>query len=116
MSVAKLCDDVTILRPLRVRWAGHLRRTILYHPKSNGMRVGRRPVGKSRDRWDDAVGRDAVDLLQIREVGGSSTKRKVGVFGVRGGQAMVRKRAETPWEEEEEKKKKGKKKSVAKFI
>jgi hypothetical protein len=80
------------------------------------MRVGRRPVGKSRDRWDDAVGRDAVDLLQIREVGGSSTKRKVGVFGVRGGQAMVRKRAETPWEEEEEKKKKGKKKSVAKFI
>jgi len=26
---------------------------------------GRRPVGKLRDSWDDAIGRDAVHLLQI---------------------------------------------------
>jgi len=26
---------------------------------------GRRPVGKLRDSWDNAIGRDAVDLLQI---------------------------------------------------
>jgi hypothetical protein len=44
-------------------------------------------VGRSRDRWDDAVRRGAVDLLRIGEVEGDSTKQKVGVFGVRGGPA-----------------------------
>jgi hypothetical protein len=28
---------------------------------------GRRPVGKPRERWEDAVWRDAVDFLQIRK-------------------------------------------------
>jgi len=27
---------------------------------------GRRPVGKASGRWEDAVWRDAVDFLQIR--------------------------------------------------
>ena len=60
-------------------------RTRDYLPQSNGICVGRRPVGRSRDRWDDAVRRDAVDLLRLGEVEGDSTKQKVGVFGVRGG-------------------------------
>jgi hypothetical protein len=37
----------------------------------------RRPVGKPRGRWEDAVRRDAVDLLQIRNWKGAATKRKV---------------------------------------
>jgi hypothetical protein len=28
--------------------------------------VLRRHVGKTRERWEDSVGRDALDLLQIR--------------------------------------------------
>ena len=71
-------------------------------------------MGRSRDRWDDAVRSDAIDLLQ-----GSGRKQHETESGepLVFGEALARKRAETPWEEEEEeeKKKKGKK-SVAKFI
>jgi hypothetical protein len=32
-----------------------------------GYLEGRRPVTKSRGRWEDAVMRDAVDFFQIRK-------------------------------------------------
>jgi len=50
--------------------------------------VGRRRVGKPRARWEDAVWKDNVNLLQIRNPKAAARKRQCG--GRRSG---------TPWPE-----------------
>jgi hypothetical protein len=43
-----------------------------------GCFVGRRRVGKPRVRWEDAVWKDDVNLLQIRNPKAAARKRKCG--------------------------------------
>ena len=48
----------------------------------------RRPVGKPRDRWADAVWRDAADLLPILDW--KSATRKTGGWRKETGEAKAR--------------------------
>jgi hypothetical protein len=42
-----------------------------------GRYIGRRwPVGEPRNRWEDVVWTDAVDLLQIRNLKAAAKKRE----------------------------------------
>jgi hypothetical protein len=54
---------------------------------------GRRPVGKPRSRWEDAVRMDAVDLFQIRNC--KTTARKRECWRKKAGEDIARKRAAT---------------------
>lgn len=57
------------IRMMRLRWAGHVQRMPKERaPKMllSGQPGGRRPVGKPRLRWEDAVDRDARGILGVR--------------------------------------------------
>jgi len=51
----------------RLRWTRHVVRIVFppIHKKKvmGGYFGGKRPLGKPRNRWEDAVWRDAADLL-----------------------------------------------------
>jgi hypothetical protein len=61
---------------------------------------GRRSVGKLRGRWKDAFRRDAIGFLHIRNW--KATERERHGWRKEIGEAMARKRVESPEEEEEE--------------
>jgi hypothetical protein len=54
----------------------------------------RRPVGKLRDRWEDAIGRDAIDLLQIWNQKSATKSRGGWRWKVR--EALAPKQAKVP--------------------
>jgi hypothetical protein len=51
---------------------------------------GRRPVGKPRSRWEEAVRTDAVDLFQIRNCKAVARKREC--WRKKAGEDIARKR------------------------
>jgi hypothetical protein len=53
-----------------------------------------RTLGRPRNRWEDAIQRDAVNLLQIRNW--KSAARDRDKWKKKVGEAMARKRAEEP--------------------
>jgi hypothetical protein len=62
-------DLVTFVKLKRLQWAGHVQRLPLDRiPKKalGATFTGRRPVGKPRKRWEDAVQEDAVSLLRCK--------------------------------------------------
>jgi hypothetical protein len=52
-------------------------------------------VGRPRNRWEDVIQRDAVNLLRIRNW--KAAARDKGEWRKKVGEAMARKRAEAPW-------------------
>jgi hypothetical protein len=59
----------TYIQIKRLKWAGYVIRLEDYHiPKKNsgGSVIGKRPVGRPRNRWEDNVLKNAVSLLHIR--------------------------------------------------
>lgn len=59
----------TCVRLMRLRWAGHIQRMPEYRiPKklARGEMEGKRPVGKPKQRWEDNVKKDALEMLGIR--------------------------------------------------
>jgi hypothetical protein len=61
---------------------------------------GRRSVGKPRGRWKDACRRYAIGLLHIRNW--KAIETEIHVWKKEIGEAMARKRVESPEDEEEE--------------
>jgi len=54
----------------------------------------RKPTGKPRSRWEDAVWRDTVDFLQIQNWKAAERKRESRMKVI--GEVMARRWAETP--------------------
>jgi len=83
-NIYRSYDDVerwTFLLLKKLKWAGlvvrmddsYVRQKIMV-----GCFVGRRCVGKPRVRWEDAVWKDDVNLLQIRNPKAAGRKRQCG--------------------------------------
>jgi hypothetical protein len=88
---------VTYIRLKRLMWAGHVVRMEQYRIPKKVLRScfgGGRPVGRQRNRWEDAIQRDAANLLRIWNWKAAARDRSSG--GRRFGETMARKRAEAP--------------------
>ena len=95
-----MCDDVALSvcsHLYRLQWVGHIVMTDDSRiPKKviGGHFGGRRPLGKPRHRWEDALGTDAIDLLPIRTW--KAAVRKIACWRKEIGEVMARKWAEAP--------------------
>jgi hypothetical protein len=62
-------DLVTFVKLKRLQWAGHAQRLPVDRTPKKALEAtftGRRPVGKPRKRWEDAVKEDVVSLLRCK--------------------------------------------------
>lgn len=86
-----------VIRIKRLKWAGHLIRMEEHRvPKKvfSGDFGGGRPVGRPRNRWEDGVCQDALQILKIRNWRVAAQDRQVWWSAT--GEAMTRKRADAP--------------------
>lgn len=68
------------IKMLRLRWAGHVERmpdTRVPKRAMDGEPGGRRPVGKPRLRWVDNIGKDAAELLGVKNWKRTARERDV---------------------------------------
>ena len=82
-----------------VQWANHrVKMDDSRSKKKKGICTGRRRhEGNPRSRWEDAVWRDAVDLLHVHTWKVAAKKREFWRKEI--GEAMARKKAEAPYKE-----------------
>jgi hypothetical protein len=68
-----LCGDLelsTVIKLRRLQWAGHVQRMesqSILKMAVLGQMFGKRPVGKLRKRWLDAVKEDSCQMLKWRD-------------------------------------------------
>jgi hypothetical protein len=78
-------------------WVGHVVRMEQHRIPKKVLGTcfgGGRPVGRRRNRWEDAIQRDAAILLRIRTWKAAARDKEKWRKNV--GEAMTRKRAEAP--------------------
>jgi hypothetical protein len=78
VEVCMVCGEAgfsVFLRVRRLQWAGHLvRMNDCRIPKKSNRR--KKVCGKPRDRWEDVVWKDAIDLLWIRNWKAATRKKE----------------------------------------
>jgi hypothetical protein len=98
-EIYKMYKDValsTYIHLKRLMWAGHVVRMEQHRiPKKvlGSCFGGGRPVGRSRNRWEDVIQRDAANLLQIPNWKAAARDEE---WRKKDGGSMARKRAEAP--------------------